>query len=210
VLVAIGHRAREALAVGHPDLPLIDEVQPEAYVCMFDVRDEASWWEAAQRVRDLPKPRWLAVAADPWRYRALMSGVARELQCCVVLARPEEHLRAALLPLAGLVRVGCIGIDQPGVAHVCAPPSIALASFSFSEKCRTGTGGAHDWRSWRTDSGLIVVRDADSSLPHINELCDHVTEWHADAEIVVAAPLFEHKVDHTLSAAGLLVIERLT
>jgi len=205
VLVAIGPRARESLAVDHPDIPLIDEVQPEAYVCMFDVRDEGSWWDAAQRVRDLPKPRWLALAADTWRYRALMSGVARDLECCVVLARPDEHLRAALLPLAGLVRPGCIGIDQRAIAEVCAPPSIALASFSFAER----TEARDDWKRWRTDSALVVVRDTSTSLLQISELCDGVVECHPNAEVVVTAPLFENAVDESLSAAGLLVIERL-
>lgn len=210
MLVAIGPRANEELAVGHPDLVLIEEVQPEAFVCMFDVRDEAWWWHAAQRVRELPKPRWLVVAADPWRYRALMCGVARDLECCVVLARPEQHLRAALLPLAGLVRAGCIGIDQPAIAHVCAAPSIALASFSFSNDPRTATRDAEEWKRWRTDSALLVVRDADTSLSQINDLCEHVVEWHVDAEIVVTAPLFDHEVDPSLSAAGLLAVERLS
>lgn len=210
MLVAIGPRASEALAVGHPDLVLIEEVQPEAFVCMFDVRDEAWWWQVTRRVREFTKPRWLVVAADPWRYRALMCGVARDLECCVVLARPEAHLRAALLPLAGLVRVGCIGIDQPAIAHACAAPSIALASFSFSEDRPTETRDADDWGSWRTDSALIVVRDADTSLSQINDLCERVVECHADADIVVTAPLFDHDVDTSLSAAGLLAIERLT
>ncbi len=209
MLVAIGPSANEELAVGHPDLVLIEEVQPEAFVCMFDVRDEAWWWHAAQRVRELPKPRWLVVAADPWRYRALMCGVARDLECCVVLARPEQHLRAALLPLAGLVREGCIGIDQPAIARACAAPSIALASFSFSEDRRAETRGTDDWRSWRTDSALIVVRDADTSLSQINDLCERVVDSHANAEIVVTAPLFDHAIGQSISAAGLLSIERL-
>jgi len=207
VLVAIGPRANEGLAAGHPDLVLIDEVQPQAFVCLFDVRDEGWWWSAAQRVRDLPRPRWLAVAADPWAYRGLMSGVARDLDCCVILARPEEHLRAALLPLAGLVRAGCVGIDQCAIAEVCAPPSIALASFRVSEP--TESRGADDWRRWRTDSVLIVVRDAETSLLQINDICSRVAECHADAEIVITAPLFEHAVDQSLSAAGLLAIERI-
>jgi hypothetical protein len=172
---------------------------------MFDVRDEASWWDAAQCVRDLPKPRWLAVAANPWRYRALMSGVARDLQCCVVLAWPDEHLRAALLPLAGLVRSGCIGIDQPAIAAVCAPPSIALASFSFCQR----TEARDDWKRWRTDLALVVVRDASASLLQISEIYEGVVECHPKAEVVVTAPLFGHAVDESLSAAGLLAIECL-
>jgi hypothetical protein len=177
---------------------------------MFDVRDEASWWDAAQRVRDFRKPRWLTVAADPWRYRALMSGVARDLECCVVLARPDEHLRAALLPLAGLVRPGCVGIDQCAIAEVCAPPSIALASFSLTEHAGADLGGLHDWRRWRTNSALIVVRDADTSLSEINDLCERVADSHAHAEIVVTAPLFASPVDQLLSATGLLAVERLS
>jgi hypothetical protein len=138
-----------------------------------------------------------------------MCGVARDLKCCVVLARPEELLQAALLPLAGLVRLGCIGIDQPAIAYACRSPSIALASFSFSEDRRSGTRATDDWRSWPTDSAFVVVREANTSLSEISNLCERVIETHANADIVVTAPLFDHAVDQSLSAAGLLVIERL-
>lgn len=195
MIIAVGPLANEALASGHPDLALIDGIPVGASVCIFDARDEVWWERAAQRVCGLPKPRWFVVATDHG-HREVMRRLAHDLDACVVAAHRHELLRAALLPLAGLVRPGVIGVDIAAVVDVCAAPSIAVASFDLDEL-------------QPSDSVLVVIRDPHISLCEINRLCERVAQRNPDADIVATAPLFEHDVPGHLSATGYLSVERL-
>jgi hypothetical protein len=196
MIVAVGPTAHAALDMGHPDLALIDEVRPAAAVCMFDSRDETWWARAVQRVRDLPRPRWFVVAIDSLP-RSTLRCLARDLDACVVAARPTELLRAALLPLAGLVRPGVIGCDLPSLAQACASPSIAVASFDLDDH-------------HHADSVLLVFRDPRLSLAEMNEVCGRLVNRYQPADIVVTAPLFERPLTGNEMAIGYLAIERLS
>lgn len=195
MLVAIGPTAHEALAIGHPDLALIDEVRPAAAVCMFDVRDEAWWQCATRRVRKLPKPRWFVISADLCRHRPLMRRLAFDLDACIVATRPGDLLHAALLPLSGLVRPGVIGMELSDLVAACAAPSIAFASFNLDERNQA-------------DSVLLVIRDPRNSIADINALCERVLASYPDADMLVAAPMLDVAADVELLAPGLLAIER--
>lgn len=195
VIVPVGPTATAALKGGHPDLALLDKIQLGVAVCVFDVSDEEWWTRAADRVRELPKPRWLVTTADA-RYRAMLGRLARTLDACVIAARPRDLLRAALLPLAGLVRPGVIGSDVNLLEEACRAPSIGVASFDLDER--------HP-----ADSLLVVLRDSRLSLHEINELFIRMADRYPEADIVATAPLFESPVEQELMATGYLAIERL-
>lgn len=194
VIVPVGPTATAALAVGHPDLALL-EIQLGVAVCVFDVRDEEWWARAAEQVRDLPKPRLFVTTADA-RYPAMLGRLARTLDACVVAARPSELLRAALLPIAGLIRPGVIGSDVSLIEEACRAPSIGVASFDLDEH--------HP-----ADSLLVVMRDSRLSLHEINEVFIRIANRYPEADIVATAPLFESPVEQELMATGYLAIVRL-
>lgn len=194
MIVAVGPSATAVLAAGHPDLALLDDFPVGVAVCMFDVRDEVWWSRAAERVRDLPKPRLFVVTADP-HHRAMLGRLACTLDACVIAARPSELLRAALLPLAGLVRPGVIGCDASLIEETCRAPSIAVASFDLDHQ--------HP-----ADSLLVVVRDPRLTLHDINETLTRLAHQYPEADILATAPLCE-SVDEELLITGYVAIERL-
>lgn len=195
MIVAIGPSATAALAAGHPDLALLDASPIGVGVCMFDVRDEEWWARAAERVRDLPKPRLFVVTADP-HHRAMLGRLACTFDACVIASRPSELLRAALLPLAGLVRPGLIGCDVGLIEEVFRAPAVAVASFDLDQE--------HP-----ADSILVVVRDPNLSLHSINELFMRLAQRYPVADIFATAPLFESPVDEELGITGYIAVERL-
>ena len=195
MIVAVGPSATAALAAGHPDLALLDAFPIGVAVCMFDVRDEEWWARAAERVRDLPKPRLFVVAADP-HHRAMLGRLACTFDACVIASRPTQLLRAALLPLAGLVRPGLIGCDVSLIEEVFRAPAVAAASFDLDQE--------HP-----ADSILGVGRDPTLSLHGINELFMRLVHRHPEADIFATAPLWEYPVHEELIATGYIAVERL-
>lgn len=194
MIVAVGPSATAALAAGHPDLALLDGFPVGVAVCMFDVRDEVWWPRAAERVRDLPKPRLFVITAEP-HHRAMLGRLACTLDACVIAARPSELLRAALLPLAGLVRPGVIGCDSSLIAETFRAPSIAVASFDLD-------------RQHPADSLLVVVRDPRLTLHNINETLTLLADLYPEADILATAPMSESPVDEELLVTGYVAVER--
>jgi len=172
-----------------------------AVACLFDARDE-SWWPVASSVAmviaDRASPIRLFVCSDSrpsQRDRVAMFGrLSRHLDSCVIDApqEPGGLLRAALLPLIGLVRTGVVGFDPADLAMLLRSPSVGHVAFAngrrvLGDDSRDGIIrllGEPD-----VSDVLLAIRcDAETTLHEINAICTRVVETAPEANVMIATP----------------------